>query len=354
MLLSLLTMASMLAIEMSAASAQTGPPAADTFAQAVAVTIVPATLTGTIEAATDEAGEPQDCDGLTSTVWYKLQLSEETPIEVTLQGEGVSLAVYTGSDISSVQRHDCMGWGNAGYERAGFWALPNKLYYVQVGTTGSATVPDFTLDISRFDEPEPYPDSKPPCDSKAYKLFVEYNNGPRRTVWYLNAGSVPDYLNVGEVKRAIREAIKNISESRNDCGLDDRVAIRTRLDGAKGAKASSCYGNSDKLHMIEFTGKLPNAGRSCGSINSEDDADVWMRSEKDLFTTDPLTTLCRQGIGGRVDLESMLTHELGHAFGLDHPNGDSANLTLYFATRTCNSSQRTLGLGDVLGLRRLY
>jgi len=338
------------------ATAQSSPPANDSFAGATEVTGVPATFTATMAGATTEVDEPFACDGVTNTVWYKVQLDAETPIEANVEGYAVSMAVYTGSQSANLRRHDCSGydWKSAS-ERVGFWALPGKAFYFQIGTTDPSAPAEFTLTIERFDEPEPFTDEKPPCETKAFKLFVEYNIGPPKTVWYLNAASVPGYLKLSEVKRALRESLKNISASRNDCGLADKVSIRTTFGGAKSAKASTCYNKIDKLHVIQFKGNLEPSGRACGSVNADADADIWLNAERNHFTTDPLTTLCREGVGGDLDLESLVTHELGHVFGLDHPDGTSpANLTMFWAQRNCSSAYRTLGLGDVLGLRRLY
>ena len=335
------------------AAAQTSPPSNDAFAAAIDVTALPATFTGTTDGATTETAEPTACGGLAETLWYRVQLPNEVPVEARLESSEVSLALYRGTELGNLKRHDCLGYGQSGYERVGFWALPGKTYYIQVGTMPSTFAPEFTLTIERFDEPEPYSDEPRPCSEKRYELFVEYNDGPGRTVWYLNAGSVPNYLKVGEVKRSINEALKNIADSRNDCGLADKVSIRARFGGTKGAKASNCYNKLDKLNVIEFTTKLKPAGRMCGGINAYPNvADIWMQAKADYFTTDPLTTLCNQDVGGTLDLESVLTHELGHAYGLDHVY--SGNMTMYPATVTCTSVSRTLGLGDVLGLRRLY
>lgn len=354
-LLASLLLSASLVVTGSNASAQVVPPANDAFASAVVVSTTPTTLSGTIEGATTETGEPQACVGLTDTVWYRFEVNEETPIEVTLEGGGTSLALYTGSDMAGLKLHDCLGYVRVDVARVGFTAFPGTTYYLQVGRDHPEAVPDFTLEIYRFDEPEPYSSEPAGCSSRAFKLFVEYNDGPRSTVWYLNRASVPNYLNVGEVKTAIREALKNIAESRNDCGLVDKVAIRTRFGGTKNVRASNCYGKLDKLQVIQFTDRFSASGRMCGGLNAyPNEADIWVQAENQHFTTDPLTTLCRQG-DRMLDLEGLLTHELGHAFGLDHPNGVSAaNLTMYFSSASCSSAYRTLGLGDVLGLRRLY
>jgi len=356
-------------------SAQTTPPPNDAFAMATEVTDLPATITGTISGATTETGEPAavngnpdlSCKDLTSTVWYRVQLSGETPIEVRTS-DSISLALYTGTELSRLRQHDCLGPNymdhfDHDYKRVGFWALPGKTYYLQVGAIGSTSSTEFTLQVERFDEPEAYPKATPPCRSDNYKLFGDRHMvNPKGSVWYLNGRTVPDYLSMSEVKRAIKEALKNIAQSRNDCGLADKVSIRTKFGGPKKAKASTCRVDMmnffdtgiDKLHVIEFEKDLWASGIACRSHEgSKEDVDIQLRGNKNFFTTDPLTTWCQYGVGGASDLETVLTHELGHAYGLDHPKGGS-NLTMQMAGAVCNSTGRTLGLGDVLGLRRMF
>jgi hypothetical protein len=59
------------------------------------------------------------------------------------------------------------------------------------------------------------------------------------------------------------------------------------------------------------------------------------------------------GAAGSYDYRSVATHEFGHFIGLSDLH-DSPNLTMYYATRAGSTDGRTLGRGDVLGLRTLY
>ena len=59
------------------------------------------------------------------------------------------------------------------------------------------------------------------------------------------------------------------------------------------------------------------------------------------------------GKPGAYDYRSVATHEFGHFIGLSDLH-DSPNLTMYYATDAGSTGPRTLGRGDVLGLRALY
>lgn len=52
------------------------------------------------------------------------------------------------------------------------------------------------------------------------------------------------------------------------------------------------------------------------------------------------------------DLQSTVTHELGHAVGLAHSDVEAA--TMHLGATTGESAKRSLDLDDVLGLRALY
>jgi hypothetical protein len=64
----------------------------------------------------------------------------------------------------------------------------------------------------------------------------------------------------------------------------------------------------------------------------------------------------RDGAAGAMDVLDIATHEVGHTFGLDHPKGSGgiSCLTMYAYANLGETQKRTLGDGDVLGIRAVY
>ncbi|MBI2078627.1 MAG: matrixin family metalloprotease [Euryarchaeota archaeon] len=63
------------------------------------------------------------------------------------------------------------------------------------------------------------------------------------------------------------------------------------------------------------------------------------------------------GSGGVMDVLNIATHEVGHSFGLDHPKGPPAKLSclsMYAYGSLGETQKRTLGDGDILGIRAIY
>jgi len=331
------------------------PPPNDAFASASLIGDIPRTISGSTTYATREENEPSVCGtSVAKSVWYRIRLAREMPVEI--RSTAKALGLFQGAELSRLTRYDCSD-PSASRARVGFSAEPGKTYYLQVGSPRESTAHEFSLTIRRFDEPEPFPRAAPPCRAKNFRL-LGFRLKPR-TTWHLNAASVPSYLKRADVVRAIKDALRNIAGSENDCGMADKVGITARYGGTTTRPASTCDGGRDDgLHVIEFSSRMdeidysdPN-GLACTKVDGSD-VDIWMNRASGIFTVDPFTTLCRSKTP-RSDLEGLLTHELGHAYGLGHPGG-SPNLTMSGdALSSCSGAWRTFGRGDVLGLRQLY
>lgn len=61
------------------------------------------------------------------------------------------------------------------------------------------------------------------------------------------------------------------------------------------------------------------------------------------------------GCSGRFGIQAVMTHERGHTFGLGHVSEQShGRLTMSTRIRACEEGPKTLGRGDVRGLRAKY
>lgn len=61
------------------------------------------------------------------------------------------------------------------------------------------------------------------------------------------------------------------------------------------------------------------------------------------------------GASNAMDVGHVGTHEIGHTFGLNHPSGSGiACLTMYAYVSYGNTIGRTLGDGDILGIKAIY
>jgi hypothetical protein len=173
-----------------------------------------------------------------------------------------------------------------------------------------------------------------------------------------NRSTTPRNLARAAVMKAIRRGGANITGTDNSCHLGDRVPATLRYEGRTGLSANvtkdgRCVGN-DGVNVASF-GDLPNfLAVTCvffrnGEVTS---SDLHINKRDYRWTTKPGSRSCKR----MWDVEAVVTHERGHTFGLGHVAEDShRNLTMSpIINGTCQSSERTLGRGDVLGLDSKY
>ncbi len=189
-------------------------------------------------------------------------------------------------------------------------------------------------------------------DSKLYN----YNR------WYVNGRSIPGYLSGIRAVIAMKRGAANISGVRDACGFGDGVAgrmvyqgnTRTSVDMRTNATCTS----NDKKSVVGF-GDLPSGFTAFACVWSwiQDGPNRVAQSDIRLNKSDHAwTTKLRRGCRGRYDIESSMTHERGHTFGLGEASESShGNLTMSSKSNgTCQISERTLGRGDAIGLNNKY
>jgi hypothetical protein len=192
------------------------------------------------------------------------------------------------------------------------------------------------------------------CSDTKYNLLGPHWTSTLR--WRYKASTTPSYLNAADVATVIKRGFGNITNERNDCGRTDHVSAThsslgttTRAIGV--TKAGHC-GTSDGANTVGF-GTLPSGVlaltcvRSIGSRIVEADIRV-----STLFTW----ALSLSSCSNDFMLEAVMTHEAGHAYGLDHVGeANHGRLTMStFIDGTCENQEAKLGNGDMKGLEARY
>jgi hypothetical protein len=216
------------------------------------------------------------------------------------------------------------------------------------------------LDGRLFAEPTPTPTpgpTEPPgnatgaCADPAFALNDMY--WPDGFEWYFDQESVPDEYDRDEVLDIIKRAFDNITSARNDCGLADKVTATWHY---RGHTSENACGRSTFQNVVGFD-KLPRRSSILAEVCPFSAPGEIPSYAHILINSNVAWSLTPDSCTGRQqDLETTLTHEVGHIFGLDHV-GERQHGDLTMSPRSngaCDTEELTLGLGDVLGLEELY
>ena len=60
------------------------------------------------------------------------------------------------------------------------------------------------------------------------------------------------------------------------------------------------------------------------------------------------------GEANKFDFENVASHEIGHSFGMNHPNGSCIEETMYAFASEGETKKRSLNAGDINGVKGLY
>jgi len=202
------------------------------------------------------------------------------------------------------------------------------------------------------------------CADKAYSLTGFH--WAQAYAWSFLSASTPKIMSITKVEAALARAATNITTGRTDCKRTSHVTAKSSYLGRTKSKpnirvsgSSVICDRTDGKNVVAF-GPLPGqllaitcfswtvtaAGTRLGV-----EADMRIDSERRWFST----TTVPAGCSNRYMIEGTVTHELGHAFGLAHVSESAhGNLTMSPMAGPCTTRDATLGLGDVLGLEKLY
>jgi hypothetical protein len=172
----------------------------------------------------------------------------------------------------------------------------------------------------------------------------------------VNLGKMPKRFGKKTVVRQIRAANDNMRKGRDSCG-------KPRIT----APASHYLGRTTKKPNISASGPTCGAGNGLNVVAFADlpgnllGWTCYWYIGKHMVGTDmlidngpSLATKLPDSCTNLWDFEGTVTHEWGHAYGLGHTGDGHGNLTMQHLLRPCSPYARTLGLGDWLGMKKMY
>ncbi len=203
------------------------------------------------------------------------------------------------------------------------------------------------------------PGPRDPAACKDRTFHLEGHKWRTSLRYGINLAKAPARLGATTVVQQIKAANANMRKGRNTCGrprLGTPAAHYTGRTNAapniKPAPTSITCGDFNTKNVVGF-GNLPGdlLGWTCywwvgtGRMGA---ADIMLDSGTRLVTSIPA------GCTNKWDFEGTVTHEFGHAYGMGHTGNGHSNLTMDHAERPCSTYARTLGLGDWLGMKKMY
>jgi hypothetical protein len=187
--------------------------------------------------------------------------------------------------------------------------------------------------------------------------------------WYYNQSTASRAgLNGPTTQTAIRAANSNMTNGVNNCGYREGV-FGSYIGGVPlGAYQGTTAKYANINSSAQCTSKFPDGQNtvSWGPFNSAEadtlaltcfeydtggnnfaiEADTYLGSNRGLVTS--FSPFCTN----KYDLETVMTHEWGHAYGLDHETSGPDEV-MYTFTTAC-ALRRHLGQGDYEGMANLY
>jgi hypothetical protein len=205
---------------------------------------------------------------------------------------------------------------------------------------------------------------RPPLDDACTNAEFHFNGSPAGPPWsargYTYVANLARMPHGDADRRAITKGRHTWDHTRAGCGLRDITNFKTSYGGRTRA---TMHSRRDHLSVVDF-GSLAAFTRDPAAIAI---TFVWWEN-RHIVETDsrfeqppsiPAGTFSWSVAAGRSerrwDLWGMAAHESGHALGLAHATSSRDNRLTMSPVEYLNSVRwRTLGRGDVLGLRALY
>nr|WP_260408515.1 matrixin family metalloprotease [Planomonospora venezuelensis] len=175
--------------------------------------------------------------------------------------------------------------------------------------------------------------------------------------WYYNASGAPSAVSRSALT-SIRAAAQSLVGGQNGCGLPGPFKVTQKYGGATkrvagiSAASTAACGREDGYSVVSWKRLGSSAlAVTCtwwtrsGQVVS---ADIAVNTRYKWFTAKP--SRCSSAF----DVRSVLTHEWGHAFGLNHVSPARHGTQVMASTIPACSVAHTLGAGDHTAMKKLY
>jgi hypothetical protein len=196
------------------------------------------------------------------------------------------------------------------------------------------------------------------CSNGSYSFFGPTWSTTRRFGYFTNVGTFPHTV-AGQRDEGRKTIVRghNVWDlTKNDCGNGDQNNVNTDWLGDSGCRWSP----SDGTNCVDFgpmgpigcSGALACATNRAGSDGRSAETDQRYSSDNVYWWT-YVTAMPGHYTSSYYDLYSVAAHETGHSIGLGHTTA-SSGLTMYPSIGTGQRHWRTLGRGDIRGMRARY
>jgi Matrixin len=267
-------------------------------------------------------------------------------VSLVVEDHGVAVAVPRAGEGVTVD-----AWGAAGSEQLTvLHEAGGRLRIQDAGSERSVVAAD----------PLPDPGSgDPACFDDAYTR-TDYRESDVHQ-WFINPSGRPGNITAAAAQSAMVNGANNIVNARSDCG---DFGPGNSPTGAQHNFAGTTTNRPNISSSNQCTDRDGINTRGWGPGNSDFVAVncswyyllTYEASEADhLYNTNFGWYTGGSSCLFAYDLESVSTHEWGHTFGLDHVSEDThPTMTMSTNSSYCDTSARTLGRGDALGMYSIY
>ncbi len=282
------------------------------------------------------------------------------PPGMSVAGEGVSRhgdvrglrVTNTGTSVRVVREARPTGRGAGG---GGWYLAPLNPTPTTTGTITTTSTTTGTM-LTSGPVTTSRRASKPACQDRTFNL--EHHKWAKALRYHINLSKMPHRFGKKTAAHHIRAANANMRKGHNSCGKPRITTPASHYLGRTSKRANingggpTCgKGNGD--NVVAF-GNLPGnlLGWTCYWYST--DTGHMVGTDMLLDNGPSLETKLPNACSSSWDLEGTVTHEWGHAYGLAHTGSGHANLTMQHLLKPCSTYARTLGLGDWLGMKKMY